>query len=252
MNILLLGHRGYLGSYLREKIDVDILTKRNVYDNEKKYDYVINCIGHPNLEYCEENIDTTNYSNRDVITDIIYFYPEAKIINFSSYYVYNDTGHCSESSKTTDAYHYCRQKLEAEALIQKGVSFRVGKLFGHKDINKQNKLTEHIIKNDDLTLDTVLFNPTSLEQCTQAVKYEIHNNNLQGIFNLSNDGFVSHYEYGKKILKLLGTDKKIKKIDRLNKSFDSYGNFLMCCDKIKKYFPLSPWEKDLQTYLATL
>ena len=57
MKVLLLGHNGYLGTHLLENIDVDILQERNVYNNGKKYDYVINCIGKPNLEYCEKNPD---------------------------------------------------------------------------------------------------------------------------------------------------------------------------------------------------
>ena len=45
MKILLLGHNGYLGSYLHEHISSDVLTDRGVYDNGQKYDYIINCIG---------------------------------------------------------------------------------------------------------------------------------------------------------------------------------------------------------------
>jgi nucleoside-diphosphate-sugar epimerase len=40
MKILLLGHKGYLGSYINENLDVDILEKREVYNNGKTYDYV--------------------------------------------------------------------------------------------------------------------------------------------------------------------------------------------------------------------
>ena len=42
---LLLGHNGYLGSYLRDKLDCDILNEKNIYNNGHSYKYIINCIG---------------------------------------------------------------------------------------------------------------------------------------------------------------------------------------------------------------
>lgn len=252
MKILLLGHKGYLGSYINENLDVDILEKREVYNNRKTYDYVINCIGKPNLEYCEKNIDETNYSNYKVIEDIQTFYPTAKIINFSSYYVYDDNGFCTEDSKTTNEYKYCEQKQKGESLIKNGVSFRVGKLYGHLDISKQNKLTEHIIKSDEVTLDTIPFNPTSLNQVLQVINYELENKNLFGIFNLSNKGFTTHYEYGCYINDLLGGNKKINQVSEIKRDFTNYGKFLMSTEKLEKFCVLTPWEQDMKNYVDSL
>jgi len=85
MKILLLGHKGYLGSFLAKNLKVDILDmpSRKLFSNGKRYDYVINCIGKPDLEYCETHIKETDYSNWLIIKDIKQFYPESKIINFS-------------------------------------------------------------------------------------------------------------------------------------------------------------------------
>ena len=195
MKILLLGHKGYLGKYLYKNLNCDILDNKGVYDNKNEYDYVINCIGKPNLEYCEEHIEESYYSNCGVVKDILKYYPNSKIINFSSYYVYDDFGLCTENSQVTRKYNYCLQKLESESLITNGVTFRIGKLFGDMDLS-QNKLTEYIITNDNIILDDVLFNPTSLDQVKKIVNYELSNNNLFGIYNLSNSGYVSHYKYG--------------------------------------------------------
>lgn len=252
MKILLLGHNGYLGSYLYKNLYVDILNDRKIYDNGTKYDYIINCIGKPSLEYCEINEIETNYANYGILEDIKTYYPSSKIINFSSYYVYNCEGFCHESSNTTKKYNYSKQKLKSESLVENGVTFRLGKLFGHQDLNKQNKLTEYIIKNNDIMLDTVKFNPTSLNQVLNIINYELKNNTLYGIYNLSNDGFCSHYEYGSYIGKLLGDTKKINKIENIGKNFDNYGKFLMSCEKIKKYTVLTPWQLDLELYLKSL
>lgn len=249
MNVLLLGEKGYLGSYLYDKLKVDTLNTREIYSNNKVYDYVINCIGKPNLEYCEIQKEETDYSNRDVIADIKKYYPNTKIINFSSYYVYDDEGFCNENSKVTYKYNYTRQKLEGEKLINNGISFRVGKLFGHPLINKQQKLTEFILNNQDLLLDDVYFNPTSLNQVLKVIEWELKNNKLYGIFNLSNDDIATHYDYGIFIDSILQTNKNITQINKLERQFDNYGKFLMSCNKIKQFIPLTSWKTDMIKYL---
>lgn len=252
MKILLLGHKGYLGSYISENIDVDYLETREIYNNGKQYDYVINCVGKPNLEYCENNPIETDYSNFGIVNDIILHYPNSKIINFSSYYVYDEYGECTEESTTTKKYKYCEQKLNGESLVKNGVSFRIGKLFGHKDLLKQNKLTEYIIKNDDITLDNVSFNPTSLNQVLDVIKFEFKNNNLFGIYNLSNYGHTTHYDYGCYINELLGNTKKIKKVSEIKRIFSNYGKFLMSTQKLHKICKLFPWQTDLKNYIQSL
>jgi dTDP-4-dehydrorhamnose reductase len=248
MRVLLLGERGYLGSYLYDKLKADILETRELYNNGKTYDYIINCVGKPNLEYCEVHKEETDYSNRDIIKDIKRFYPTGKIINFSSYYVYDDRGMCNEKSKVTQKYNYTRQKLEGEQLVDNGVSFRVGKLFGHPS-NKQQKLTEYILNNNNIILDNVYFNPTSLNQVFSVVKWELENNKLNGVFNLSNDGVTTHYEYGMFINDILYSNKNIIKIDKIERQFDNYGKFLMSCDKLKQFIPLISWKEDMINYL---
>ena len=249
MKILLLGHKGYLGSYLHQNLNVDILNDRNVYNNGKKYDYVINCIGKPDPDYCENHILETNYSNWLVINDIKDCYPNAKIINFSSYYVYDDEGLCNEESNTTSQYAYMRQKLNGEKLIDNGVSFRMGKLFGH-NYHQKGKLVEYIINsNMSIMLDSVLFNPTSLKQVLKVVNYELENNVFNGVYNLSNLGFACPYDYGILICDILGLKKNIVKIDKINKSFNNYGNFLMDVSKLNNIYPLTDWRIDFIDYL---
>ncbi len=248
MNTLILGHKGYLGSYLLKHLNSDILSDRNIYDNGHKYDYVINCIAKANLEYCETNKEESEYSNKNIIHDIIKYYPDAKIINFSSYYVYDDMPICTENSNVTYKYNYTRQKLESEQLIKNGVTFRVGKLFGNI-FNTQNKLTEHILKNETVKLDNVKFNPTSVNQILDIIKWELEFNKLYGTFNIANDGYCTHYEYGLFIDKILNSNKCIINVENIGKNFDNYGRFLMSCDKIKQYINLRNWKDDVKNYI---
>lgn len=245
---LLLGHNGYLGSYLLNSLDCDILEGRELYNNSFKYQFIINCIGKPDLEYCELNQDETLYSNALIIEDIKNFYPESKIINFSSYYVYNDIGLCNEESNTTIKYAYCRQKILGEQLNINGLNFRIGKLFGNH-LSSQNKLTEYILKNDRLEIDTVTFNPTSVYCISELLKnYDFLNENF-GIYNLSNRGIVSHYDYALFINNFLNDIKLIIKSDKNIRPFENYGKFTMDISKINKLVYIERWENDMKNYL---
>lgn len=248
---LVLGHNGYLGSYLSHHLDCDVLNERNIYNNGKHYNYIINCIGKASLEYCESNQQETDYSNALVINDIKKFYPESKIINFSSYYVYDSPGVCTENSHTTSKYNYCRQKLLGESLNSHGLNFRIGKLFGN-DISKQNKLTEHIIAEDELFIDEILFNPTSVYCILNILKNKKFLSNNYGTFNLSNTGVVSHYDYAKYIIDKLNLSKTLHKIEKAPKHFDNYGKFAMSIDKISSYCEINSWEIDLNSYLELI
>ena len=251
MKILILGHKGYLGSYLHQYIDSDVLIGRDVYDNGQQYDCIINCIGKVSLEYCESNPDQSYKSNVQVVKDIITNYPNTKIINFSSYYVYNDSGLCTESSKTTNKYIYNKHKLESERIVTEasGLTFRIGKLFGSLAKSRFPKLTEYILNENNITLDNVLFNPTSVSQVLKVIN---SCNQLTGVYNLSNSGTCTHYEYGMTINNLLGNTKNINKVNKIKRTFTNYGKFAMCTKKVSNYINLTPWEEDLKCIVSEI
>jgi dTDP-4-dehydrorhamnose reductase len=252
MKILLLGHNGNLGSFLTMRLSPDVLTSREVYCNGVDYDYVINCIGRADFDYCEEHKEESDYSNRDVVLDIQKWYPTSKIINFSSYFVYDSVGLCTEDSPVTHKYNYTRQNLEKEQLVKNGVSFRLGKPFGHPQLSKQSKLTEYIIQNDDLFLDDVTFNPVSLAQIYKVILYEIRMRDLHGIYNLANNNLTTPFEYGAFINRMMGTSKKITRVNEIKRTFHNNGRFTMSLDKLRKLVHLTDWQDDMITYLKSL
>jgi dTDP-4-dehydrorhamnose reductase len=249
MKILLLGANGYLGSYLHGNLSVP----HDTYQKTLHYDYIINCIGRPDVDWCELNNDESYFSNYKIIENLT-ITSKAKIINFSSYYVYDDLGQCTELAKTTNAYNYMKHKLQAERIVTtyNGVSFRVGKLFGHHDISKQNKLTEYIIKNNALVLDEINFNPTSLKQVHKIVEHELKHNCFKGVYNLANAGIATHVDYGIFISNLLDNSKEISIIERSKRSFHNYGKFCMSTNKISNLVTLTPWQDDLTEYIRDI
>lgn len=243
MSILIFGERGYLGSYLAEKCHEF---------PQCSMDYVINCAGLVSVELSEENPDRSYASNVDVVKKLITEHPDSKIIQFSSYYVYDKPNAlCNEMDETTDKYVYMKHKLLGEryALEAGGVCFRLGKLYGHPDLQKQNRLTECIIKSEgNMSLDDVVFNPTSLETVFEVIKHELLFHDLYGLYNLSDEGTTTHYEYGVYILNALGI-KTVPKMEKTLKLFHNFGNFAMDINKIKRKVFIQHWTKRMDQYL---
>ena len=248
---LLLGHEGYLGSYLLHNLECNILNNRKIYNDGNNYDFIINCIGKPDIKFCESNPITSQYSNCNVISDIKKLYPKSKIINFSSYYVYDDYGLCTEFSKTSDSLIYSKHKLESEKLNNDGINFRLGKLFGNTFKN-QKKLTEIILHEKKISLDDVIFNPVSVKCVCDIFKNIKFLNDNFGIFNLANEGVISHYDYGKYIIDYLDLDTEIYKAQSNIKPFSNHGKFTMSLDKIKTFINLRFWQDDMSEYLNLL
>jgi dTDP-4-dehydrorhamnose reductase len=250
MNILLLGHKGYLGSYLHKNLSC----KHDIAPTQSQYDYIINCIGKPSVEYCEDNQEISYVSNYSVIIPYVKSYPGAKVIGFSSYYVYDDGGLCHEMSNVTDLYAYTRHKLLCEKFISdnNGVIFRLGKLFGNLDFINRGKLTEYIINNDDVVLDLVKFNPVSVRQVLSIVEFELACEGLVGVYNASNAGYTSSYDYGLTINSMLGSTKTIKSVEKMPRIFHNYGKFLMSVEKLQGVMRLTDWREDMEEYLEEL
>lgn len=233
--IKIIGSKGFLGSELYNSGWLPPISK-NV---------IINCAGKSSLEYCEENPKESLESNVNLVKSLASERPDL-LIHFSSYYVYDDIPICNESAKTTKAYEYCRQKLESEQIVleSKGIVFRIGKLFGRE--LQPGKLFSYIATNKGtITLDRVLFNPTSNNLIKSICLDTIFNNTLpSGIYNLGCNNPASAVDIAKYYKRT-----NIRAIDKIEKPFHNYGRFLMDLSKIKSYYKHIPtWEEELWKY----
>lgn len=254
--ILLIGHNGYLGSFL---FDFLLLNGFNVYRwgdkhiNHKPH-YVINCAGLVGVKECEDNPPRSFHSNYLLEDNLLAAYPNAKHIYFSSYYVYDYEGLCTEQSPTTSKYFYMKHKLDAEKSVLKndGLVFRLGKLYGHIDIHKKKGLLESVLLDKDVVVDKVYFNPCSLMQVCRAVEFEIETGRLSGIFNLANTEICTHAMFASMACHYAGLSKAINIIDKRTDMFDNYGKFHMDVSKLNKYICLNDWGRDLKNYIGEL
>lgn len=233
--IHVVGHKGFLGSELYNSGWLPPVSK-NV---------IINCAGKSSLEYCEEHPEESLESNLNLVKRLTLERPDI-LIHFSSYYVYDDIPICNESANTTRAYQYCKHKLESEQVVldAEGIVFRIGKLFGRQ--LQPGKLFSYInTAKGTITLDRVLFNPTSNNLIRSICLDVVFNNALpSGIYNLGCDNTASAID----IAKYYGRTN-FRAIDKIEKPFHNYGKFLMDLSKIKSYYKSLPtWEEELWKY----
>ena len=254
--ILLVGHKGYLGSFLFDFLKIngfDVYAWGDKYINHRP-DYVINCAGLVGVKECEDNPPRSFQSNYLVGGNMLYAYPKAKHIYFSSYYVYDSGGSCTEESQTTSRYFYMKHKLGTEELIlaKGGLIFRLGKLFGHVDIHKKKGLLESVLLDKNVVVDRVMFNPCSLMQVCRAVQFELETQKLVGIFNLANTELCTHAMFAAMACHYAKLSKPIEIIDKRDGMFDSYGRFYMDLSKLNKHICLNDWGRDLKNYIEEL
>jgi len=246
MKILLLGSTGYLGSYLFRNLEIDVDTS----PNSSAYDILINCTGLPHLETCQSDETRSEISNYLYFKKIADAYPNSHLISFSSYYVYDSDMIADEFACTTDRYNYTRHKLLCEKFVQarNGVSFRLGKLYGGL-AGSQKKLLDSIIQERTLTVDHVLFNPTSLRTVSSVVRKQIRDRAFNGVVNLSDAGYCSHFQFASRAISTLKLIRQVEVIERLDRDFHNYGKFCMSTSLLNSVCKPERWEVELDKFL---
>lgn len=251
MKVLLLGHKGYLGSYLYQYLNCDIATERDGRGTiGSNYDIVINCIAKTDIKWCEEHPLESLRINGNLNLELCNLFPKAKIVSFSTYYVYDTFELATETHPLAiNSLNYIKHKIQGEIVSKRGLTFRIGKLFGNPQ-KQQNRLTEYILNNNPLELDQHRFNPCSCQQILSILLNKSFIMDCHGIFNLANDGITNPVDYAKFILEKAKLSKTILEIERL--PFPNYGKFAMNLSKIKQHFSLRPWQEDMEKYLCTV
>ena len=267
--ILLMGFKGYLGSYLAEKLR---RSNHNVYYFGNKdlnrlpddsFDYIINCIANVNVKVCQENKKLSYNANVKPLEYVLDKYPTAKIIHFSSYYVYDDLEPCNELSNTIDTFTYAKHKMQGEGILlhptngigkerPKHLILRLGKLFGNP-YQEDKKLTGSFLKSKNkFSADNKRFNPCSTEQVWRAIDYELDKRKLEGIYNLANLGCPDSHGYCNVINSFL--KKEDRKEINLDKSRENQYNIgrqrnFMSLSKIQKHIKLVDYYDDMREYI---
>jgi dTDP-4-dehydrorhamnose reductase len=279
MKILLLGHKGMLGSDLllklnlqhevigMDKEEIDIVSADECARAIKEItpSIVINAAAYTNVDGCETAKEECFAVNAEAVKNIA----EAcrskniRIIHFSTDYVFDGTGTrpYKEDDRCNPINAYGESKLAGERHLQSladdYILIRTSWLYGVKGKNFVQTILEKAKTTPTLSVvDDQVGSPTHTKDLAAAVDLLI-SQNLKGIFHVTNRGSCSWYQFAVKILQESGIDdvKVIPiKSDKLPRpalrpaySVLSMRKFISATGKT-----MQPWQLALQDYLKSI
>lgn len=296
MRILLLGHKGMLGSDLlsrlstehevvgmdKEEIDIVSANQCKKAIKETKPDIVINAAAYTNVDGCETAKEECFAVNAEAVKNIAEGCRDKniRIIHFSTDYVFNGKAKVpyKEDDKCSPINVYGQSKLAGEKYLQSlsdnYLLIRTSWLYGAKGRNFVQAILEKAKAKsfiDDTmartnakadqpstlsVVDDQIGSPTYTKDLASAVDLLIEKD-AQGIFNVTNRGTCSWYQFAVRILKESGFDKievtpiKSSQLKRPAKrpaySVLDMHKFVEATGKA-----MQPWQLALQDYLQNI
>jgi dTDP-4-dehydrorhamnose reductase len=279
MRILLLGHKGMLGSDLllklnlqhevvgmdKEEIDIVSADECEKAIKETKPDILINAAAYTNVDGCETAKEECFAVNAEAVKNIaeVCRNKNIRIIHFSTDYVFDGTGTrpYKEDDRCNPINAYGESKLAGErylkSLADDYLLIRTSWLYGVKGKNFVQTILEKAKTTPMLSVvDDQVGSPTYTKDLAVAVDLLI-NQNLKGIFHVTNRGSCSWYQFAVKILQESGLDDvtvipiKSDKLPRpaLRPAYSvlSMQKFIATTGKT-----MQPWQLALQDYLKSI
>lgn len=245
MNILVTGANGQVGQELqvlsknytnaqfyftdREKLDIASSDDINAFFEEHKIDYCINCAAYTAVDKAEEASDICKTINTDAVEYLakVCSKHNATLIQYSTDYVYHASTNqpYKENQIPNPQGVYAQTKLNGDLMAlkycEKSIVIRtswVYSSFGHNFVKTMLRLS------DKLDTLRVVFDqigaPTYAKDLAQATlhiiqKMETNPNNeaYYGIFNYSNEGVTSWYDFAKAIFDLKNIEMTVHPIE---------------------------------------
>lgn len=279
MKILLLGHKGMLGSDLllklnlqhevvgMDKDEIDIVSAEECNEAIKEIEpnIVINAAAYTNVDGCETAKEECFAVNAEAIKNIAQacLNKNIRIIHFSTDYVFDGTAKqpYKEDDKCNPINAYGESKLAGERYLQSladdYILIRTSWLYGVKGKNFVQTILEKAKTTPKLSVvDDQVGSPTHTKDLAAAVDLLIEQN-AKGIFHITNRGSCSWYQFAVKILQESGLDDvevtpiKTDQLQRPAKrpaySVLSMQKFIATTGKT-----MQPWQLALQDYLKSI
>ncbi len=279
MRILLLGHKGMLGSDLflklsvqhevigMDKKEIDIVSPDECVQaiKETAPSVVINAAAYTNVDGCETAEEECFAVNAEAVKNIAQACrnKNIRIIHFSTDYVFDGAAQqpYKEDDQCNPVNAYGASKLAGERYLQSLADdyllIRTSWLYGVKGKNFVQTILEKAKTTSTLSVvDDQVGSPTYTKDLAAAVDLLI-SQNLKGIFHLTNRGSCSWYQFAVKILQESGLDDakvipiKSNQLPRpaLRPAYSvlSMQKFISATGKT-----MQPWQLALQDYLKSI
>ena len=239
MKVLITGSKGQLGIALNKLLskrkdieivntDIDDMDITNIEDVRKvlnKYNpnYVINCAAYTAVDKAEENYDLADKINGDGPTNLAKAAKKvgAKLVHISTDYVFGGNLDISKDYKEDDEKHpvtaYGKTKLHGEEGITANMDeyyiFRTAWLYGIGGNNFVKTMLKLGKDKDELNVVADQHgSPTYAKDLTEIIYQAIEKKIPYGIYNATNEGYTTWYDFTKEILAEQGITCKVNPV----------------------------------------
>jgi dTDP-4-dehydrorhamnose reductase len=277
MNILILGHKGMLGSDLCMRMfvyhdvtgkdieDVDITSSESCNDliSETRPDVVINAAAYTDVDGCDAEREKCISVNAEGVKNIALACQERgiKIVHFSTDYVFDGQKKKPylEEDTCNPVNVYGQSKLMGERFLQElstnFILIRSAWLYGRNGKNFVKAIIEKAKSEKCIeVVDDQIGTPTFSWDLAGAVQLLVEGHHT-GVFHVTNRGSCSWYKFALKIVETIGmTDVQIKPIKsdmlarpakRPNYSVLSCRKFIEATGKTMRY-----WQVAIDDYIG--
>ena len=282
MKILITGANGMLAKEVKEKFsegneltltdvaELDITNEKMVYDfiTNLKPDLIINCAAYTAVDKAEENLELADRINGDGPTNLAKAAKSAgsKLVHISTDYVFGGDLDLSKAYKEDDEKKpvtaYGITKLHGEQGIQNNLDdyyiFRTAWLYGLGGNNFVKTMTNLGTERDELSVVSDQHgSPTYAKDLTEIIYQAVNKKIPYGVYNATNEGFTTWYDFTKEILAKQGIECNVKpvttaeyiemmKVTQAKRPFNSQ----MSKEKLKQAgINVPEWKDGLKRYL---
>lgn len=282
MKILVTGANGMLAKEVKEKFqkeneviatdvsELDITNEEKVFEyiNNLKPDYIINCAAYTAVDKAEDNYELADRINGDGPANLAKAAKSANsiLVHISTDYVFGGDLDVSKDYKEEDpkapVTAYGKTKLHGEQEIEKNTDkyyiFRTAWLYGIGGNNFVKTMTQLGSSRDELNVVSDQHgSPTYAKDLTEIIYQAIEKKIPYGIYNATNQGYTTWYDFTKEILEKQGITCKVNpvtteeyiemmKIKQAKRPFNSQ----LSKDKLLKLGVKIPdWKDGLERYL---
>ena len=255
---------------LTDVSELDITNEKMVYDfiTNLKPDLIINCAAYTAVDKAEENLELADRINGDGPTNLAKAAKavESELVHISTDYVFGGDLDLSKSYKEDDEKKpvtaYGITKLHGEQGIQNNLDeyyiFRTAWLYGLGGNNFVKTMTKLGTERDELSVVSDQHgSPTYAKDLTEIIYQAVYKKIPYGVYNATNEGFTTWYDFTKEILAEQGIECKVNpvtteeyikmmKVTQAKRPFNSQ----MSKDKLKQAgISVPEWKDGLKRYL---
>ena len=237
MKVLITGANGMLAKEVKEKFEkgneivetdvaeLDITNEKMVQDSvtQIKPDYIINCAAYTAVDKAEDNYELADKINGDGPANLAKAAKAngAKLVHISTDYVFGGDLEISKDYKEDDpkapVTAYGKTKLHGEEEIQKNMEeyyiFRTAWLYGIGGNNFVKTMTKLGTTRDEINVVSDQHgSPTYAKDLAEIIYQAIEKKIPYGIYNATNQGYTTWYEFTKEILEEQGIQCKVNPV----------------------------------------